>query len=374
MSAFPPLPLPDGISSARVETGSGLDQHFLQAGDSRRPMLLLLHGFPELAFSWRRVMVSLAESGYYVVAPDQRGYGRTTGWDGRYEGDLSSYSALNLVRDQVAFVRALGRSAHALIGHDFGAVISAWAVLLRPDIFPRLIAMSAPFGGPPPIEQVHDAVLDDLLALDPPRKHYQWYYSTRDAEDDMLGAAQGFHDFLRAYFHMKSADWPNKPHGLTGSSAEELATLPTYYMMHADQNMAETVAPEMPPPEAVAACEWLPEEALSVYTAEFQRTGLQGALNWYRCSTSPLFRRDLSLFHQKRIDVPMIFIAGRQDWGWAQVPGALQSMETSATTDWRGTHLVHGAGHWVQQEQPAAVVEHVLTFLNKTSVDTTTRR
>ncbi len=359
MNDLPPLPLPDGIASARVATESGLDQHYLQAGRPGQPMLLLLHGFPELAFSWRRVMLPLAAAGFHVVAPDQRGYGRTTGWEGDYDGDLSAYAVPNLVRDAVAFARALGRPVHAVIGHDYGARVAAWAALLRGDVFPRLVAMSSPFGGPPPIAQKPDPVHDALLRLDPARKHYQWYYSTREAERDMLDAPQGLHAFLRAYFHMKSADWPNRPHRLDGWRAEELAKLPTYYVMRADENMAETVAHEMP----ARAPDWLPDAALAVYAAEFARTGLQGALNSYRCSTEPRFQRDLSVFHGRRIEVPATFVCGAQDWGWAQFPGALEAMETAATADWRGTHLVEGAGHWVQQEQPGAVVELVLRFL-----------
>jgi pimeloyl-ACP methyl ester carboxylesterase len=133
--------------------------------------------------------------------------------------------------------------------------------------------------------------------------------------------------------------------------------------MRADEGMAATVAREMPDAAAAAACAWLPDEALAFYAAEFARTGLQGMLNWYRVSTSPRFRRDLSVFHGRRIEVPATFIAGAQDWGWAQFPGALEAMERRATADWRGTHLIEGAGHWVQQEQPAAVVELILRFL-----------
>ena len=133
MSDLPPVPLPDGIGSVRVQTESGLDQHYLHAGDPGRPLLLLLHGFPEIAFSWRRVMGPLAEAGYHVVAPDQRGYGRTTGWEGDFDGDLSAYAVPNLVRDQVAFVRAIGRPVHAVIGHDYGSPVACWSALIRPE-------------------------------------------------------------------------------------------------------------------------------------------------------------------------------------------------------------------------------------------------
>ncbi len=363
-----PLPLPGGITARQVRTGTGLDQHLLEAGDRRAPLLLLLHGFPELAFSWRHVMPRLADAGFWVVAPDLRGYGRTSGWEGGYDIDLSSFSMPMMVRDNVALVRALGREAtHATIGHDYGAPVTAWTALIRPDIAPRAVMMSSPFAGPPAIAQQPDPVHDALLALPRPRKHYQWYYATRPAERDMLQAPQGLQAFLRAYFHMKSADWAqNAPQRLAGWSAEELARMPTYYIMDAGETMAETVAHQMPGPEAIDACRWMTEAEMAVYAAEYARTGLQGGLNHYRCATAPRFRRDLSLWHGRRIEGPTLFLAGRQDWGWAQFPGALEAMETQATADHRGTRLIEGAGHWVQQEQPEAVVEALLRFLEET--------
>src|ERR1700710_2722950 len=100
-TSLTPIPLPPGIRERYVDNVNGLRVHLLEAGyeSKGRPCLLLLHGFPELAYSWRKVMLPLAAAGYHVVAPDQRGYGRTTGWDGDYDGDLSSFRLLNLVRD-----------------------------------------------------------------------------------------------------------------------------------------------------------------------------------------------------------------------------------------------------------------------------------
>jgi pimeloyl-ACP methyl ester carboxylesterase len=95
MSALIDLSLPVGIRSRHVQIATGLNVHILEAGEPEgRPLILLLHGFPELAYSWRKVMTPLAGAGYYVVAPDQRGYGRTTGWDDRFNGDLQSFTNL----------------------------------------------------------------------------------------------------------------------------------------------------------------------------------------------------------------------------------------------------------------------------------------
>src|SRR5436305_1039917 len=154
----PPLPplqdasLPAGIRARFVDGVNGLRMHVLEAGfeDHGRPCVLLLHGFPELGYSWRKVMVPLASAGFHVVAPDQRGYGRTTGWDADYDGDLAPFRMLNLVRDALGLVSALGhRSVAAVVGHDFGAPVAAWCALVRPDVFGSVVLMSAPFPGPP---------------------------------------------------------------------------------------------------------------------------------------------------------------------------------------------------------------------------------
>jgi pimeloyl-ACP methyl ester carboxylesterase len=386
MMEMPPLddvPLPAGIRSRFVDGINGLRMHVLEAGyeGAGRPCVLLLHGFPELAYSWRKVMVPLASAGFHVVAPDQRGYGRTTGWSADYDGDLAPFRLLNLARDALGLVSALGyRAVAAVVGHDFGSPVAAWCGLVRPDVFRAVALMSAPFTGPPPLPfgtartpaqtgsaaasgpGIHDA----LAKLQRPRKHYQWYYSTRQANADMRDCPQGVHAFLRAYFHMKSADWSeNKPFPLKSWTAEELAKMPSYYIMDLEQDMAATVAPEMPSAEAIAACRWLPESELRVYSAEYGRTGFQGGLNWYRSRTTGAYDAELQLFSGRSIDVSSVFIAGMRDWGPHQVPGSLERMQREACTRMLGCHLIEGAGHWVQQEQPEQVSELLIEFLQQ---------
>jgi len=376
--------LPAGIRSRFVDGINGLRMHILEAGFERegRPCVVLLHGFPELAFSWRKVMLPLASAGFHVVAPDQRGYGRTTGWDAAYDGDLRSFRLLNIARDALGLVAALGyRSVAAIVGHDFGSPVAAWCALVRPDVFQSVVLMSAPFPGPPSLpfntasgatdSRVKSAssgvgVHEQLARLDPPRKHYQWYYSTREANADMHDAPQGIHDFLRAYYHYKSADWArNNPVPLKSFTAGELAKLPTYYIMELHKGMAATVAPEMPSPAEIASCQWLTEQELKVYSTEYLRTGFQGGLNWYRCRTQNVDTAELEMFSGRQIEVPSLFIAGRKDWGIYQVPGSIERMRDSACTRMRSCILVEGAGHWVQQEQPQRVSELLIEFLNK---------
>ena len=365
--------LPTGIRARFVDGINGLRVHVLEAGfeTPNRPCVLMLHGFPELAWSWRKVMPVLAAAGYHVIAPDQRGYGRTTGWSAEYDGDLRPFHMLNLARDALGLVFALGyRSVAAVVGHDFGASVAAWCALIRPDVFRSMAIMSAPFAGPPtvpfgderptPAPDIHAA----MAALDRPRKHYQWYYSTRPANNDMWHCRQGVHDFLRAYYHHKSADWAaNKPFRLASWSAGELAKMPTYYIMDRDQDMAATVAKEMPSATEIAACRWLTEPELRVYSDEYGRIGFQGGLQWYRCRTEGVGNAELQLFTGRTIDIPSMFVAGKSDWGVYQTPGSFERMQGTACTRMVGCHLLDGAGHWVQQEQPERVSELLLGFL-----------
>ena len=176
-----PSVLPAGVRSRFLDNINGLRVHILEAGyaTSGRPCVLLLHGFPELAYSWRKVMPALAAAGFHVVAPDLRGYGRTTGWDGAYDSDLRGFRLLNAVRDALGVVWALGyRETAGVVGHDFGSPVAAWCALVRPDVFRTVTLMSAPFWGAPALpgatraeEDIHAA----MAALDRPRKHYQWY-------------------------------------------------------------------------------------------------------------------------------------------------------------------------------------------------------
>src|SRR5262245_2775023 len=144
--------LPPGIRSRSIANVNGMSVHILEAGYETpgRPALLLLHGFPELAYSWRKVMLPLASAGYHVVAPDQRGYGRTTGWDDASDADPDPFRVLNMVRDAMGLVFALGyRQVAAVVGHDAGSPVAAWSALIRPDVFRSMVLMSSPFGGVP---------------------------------------------------------------------------------------------------------------------------------------------------------------------------------------------------------------------------------
>lgn len=375
--------IPEGVKSSTARIRD-LDMHFLHAGHHKAPLILLLHGFPELSYSWREIIVPLSQLGYFVVAPDQRGYGRTTrpaaqGLQVTYEDDLGPYRILNLTQDIVALVQGLGYDrAAAVIGHDFGSLVAAHCALVRPDIFASVVCMSAPYAGQlrfatvwgedahhagRPRQSAWAALNHHLALLHPPMKHYTTYFSTPTANSDMWNPPQGLRAFLRAYFHMKSGDWPgNNPHPLNDIS--QVLKLPHYYVMPIHQTMPEAVEAHAPSPVEVLRNNWLPDDELSVYVDEFNRTGFQGGLNWYRAQVDARYTEELGVFAGKKIEVPAMFIGGAKDWGVFQSPGALEKMK-EVCTDFRGMALVPDAGHWVQQERPKDVMQALSGFLGK---------
>ncbi|KKY19240.1 putative epoxide hydrolase [Phaeomoniella chlamydospora] len=382
-SDLPPLPLPKGISSRTINTSPyGLNFHILEAGYTPtrlKPLILLLHGFPDLAYSWRHVIPLLASAGYYVVAPDQRGYGRTSGWDtsGFSQVNLQEFSMIRLVTDIVVLVNALGyRKVTCLVGHDFGAVAAAHCAVSRPDLFEKLVLMSHPFKGTLnlPFNTANGAELPsgpvpvdmeaELAKLDRPRKHYRWYYSSEVANEEMLEPKDTLHDFLRGYFHLKSADWEgNDPQPLKGWEADEFAKMPVYYVMDKEDGMRAAVAREMKREDSEIisrkGSRWLSDEELGVYVQEFSRTGFQGGLNWYRVQTDAVLRRDTALLAGRKIEVPCFYVSGLKDWGNHQEPGSLKKMKDHCTR-LVAIKFIEGAGHWLPQEQPREATNAIL--------------
>lgn len=228
-------------------------------------------------------------------------------------------------------------------------------------------AITSPNYNPPPSKpDIHS----DLAELPEPRKHYKWYYSTAPAASEMDNPkGDALHTFLRGYFHLKSADWQeNNPQPLHSWSAPELAKLPYYYVMPLHSSMREAVSLDMRNENKELVQEkssrWLPDSDLAIFVREWSRTGFQGGLNWYRVATAEGGMRDVEVFAGKKIEVPMLFVSGRKDWGMYQEPGVVEKMaETCKKGCFKGVQIVEGAGHWVQQEQPERVVEIVSKFL-----------
>jgi len=244
------------IKSHKTNISTGLNVHYLEASlnkykEQNQPIVLLLHGFPELSFSWRKIMPILAKEGFKVIAPDMRGYGLTSGGGKKYNSDISEYRLMSLSTDIISFLSSLNISkVDLLVGHDAGSSVAGVSAMIRPDIFRSVVMMSAPYTGAPDIKTdllIEDSIHNDLENLSMPRKHYQWYYSTPEANKDMHLEKKELHKFLRAYYHMKSADWANnKPYELGFWTAENLAKMPEYYIMKSNENMVQAVMRHFP--------------------------------------------------------------------------------------------------------------------------------
>ena len=328
-------------------------------------------------------MLPLAAAGFHVVAPDQRGYGRTTGWDGDYDGDLarsacSTWCAMRSAssrRSAIARVAARGRARLRLAGRGLVRAAAAGRVPLR-GADERAVRRAAgdpvrhrdapPTPRPRPARTIHD----DLAALDPPRKHYHWYYSTRPANADMRNCPQGIHAFLRAYYHHKSADWKgNTPYKLDvlerrrAGQAADLLRDGAGQGHGRDRGAAHAVSAA-----EIAACEWLHRRRSSPCTAPSTRsTGFQGGLKWYRCRTSGRFdaelRGVLRPHHRRAV---LLHRRARATGASTRRPAPSSGCRATACTQhaWPAT-CVDGAGHWVQQEQPEAVSRLLLEFLRR---------
>ena len=222
--------------------------------------------------------------------------------------------------------------------------------------------MSAPFTGPlePELNKNKIDIHNQLKELNPPRKHYQWYYSTKKANDDMhLSSKEKLAYFLRSYFHVKSADWKyNDPFELSSWTGKELEKLPEYYIMKLEDTMVESVTKFFP---QKTNCDWLNDDELDIYTNIFFENGFQSALNWYRCMTSENQNKELNVFQGKLINNFTLYISGEKDWGMYQKPGALNEMK-NLCKNFKGIKIIKNAGHWVQQEKPEDVAKAILNF------------
>jgi pimeloyl-ACP methyl ester carboxylesterase len=213
--------------------------------------------------------------------------------------------------------------AAVVVGHDFGSTVAS--VTQRHD--------NGCHSGEPG---------SGTCAAHAPRKHYQTYYQ-REMRTTTDCAA-------------------NTHFPLASNSAAELAKLPRYDVMDLDKGMAESVVLAMPTPAQIAACRWLTDEELRVYSTEYGRTGLQGGLQSYRVSRTPRLAAETQLSAGRPIDVPSLFLSGKADWGVYQRAGGLDGMKRSCTT-FEGVELVEGAGHWVQQEKATNVAARLRTFV-----------
>jgi len=378
--------LPSGVRPRLVLNVNGLTVNLIEAGTQGQPLVLLIHGFPNLGYSWRKVMPALAKAGYYVIAPDCRGFGRTTGWNNSWDTDPTPFLMLNMVRDEIALVYALGyRKTEMVVGHDQGQLLATYAAIIRPDMFPRLTTVSSAGGVPPsfPVGGAErkpaysNAELDaEYVKLNPPRRGYQDYWASKQADEDMKHVPQGMSDFFRAFYYMKGGEFPGnqdltplRPMSTAKEAAQENARMPEYYVMRRDRGMPATMAAYMPSRDYIANCKWFTPAECDVYGQEYARSGWTGALHEYRHRRNNAYPPTLAeqlTFSGRTIDVPAQFIAGKQDWGANRIAGGPMEAGRNGFTKFIGVRLVDRAGHWPHEEQPEIVSEHLVSFLKST--------
>jgi pimeloyl-ACP methyl ester carboxylesterase len=317
------------ITHRNVET-NGLHMHIAEAGTG--PLVVLCHGFPESWYSWRHQLQALADAGYHVVAPDQRGYGETDA-----PPRIEDYSILHLVGDIVGLVHALGEDQAVIVGHDWGSPVAWNSALLRPDLFRAVASLSVPFGDRPPAPP-----LKMMQAAFGDRFFYQLYFQTPGVAEHELA-----HDIPVTVRKMLfGASGSIERSG--GSFGAQSAPPNTSYML---TNMPD-------PGNNLPA--WLTAADIDYFANAFRKRGFRGGLNWYRNIDR---NWELSAaFQGKKITQPALFVAGDRD----VVPFSkdAEARMRSVVTHLRDVVVLPRIGHWTQQEAPQAVNEALIGFLN----------
>ncbi len=316
-------PAMSAISRRTIATNL-IDMRIAEAGPADGPLVVLCHGFPESWYSWRHQLPALAEAGYHVVAPDQRGYGGTTAPD-----DVRSYTQFQLVGDIVGLVQALGAENAVIAGHDWGAPVAWNAALWRPDVFRAVIGLSVPASDRPPWPPTVG-----MRNFAGENFYYILYFQTPGVAEHEL--RKDVRRALRMLLYSASGDAPGGRRRLpkTASFLDQM-----------------TDPEELPP--------WLTEADLDYFTAEFERTGFRGGLNWYRNLDSTWALS--APFQGKRIEQPALFITGDKDLTRGN-PEYEQRMR-AVVPNLREVVTFPGVGHWTQQENPQGTNEAMLRFL-----------
>ena len=325
------------MSTITVSTISvnGVDLVVHEAGDRSHPTVVLSHGFPELAHSWRHQMQPLADAGFHVIAPDQRGYGHST-----VPTAIDAYGTDSLTGDLFALLDHFGKDDAVFVGHDWGSMVVWEAARHRPERVRAVVGVSVPYvEWPAPPTQLMNMVYGD-------RFFYILYFQQVGPPETELGA-----DPRRTMAQT-----------LYGASAAAVAgremptELPPMEGTGFLSQMSEPPALPFTGPEGA----WLTGDDLDVYAAEFGHSGFFGPVSWYR-NLDANQGRAVGL-GADRLTMPSYFITGDLDVVRMMDPTGIDRMR-DVLPDYRGDTVIPGAGHWVQQETPAAFNDALLGFL-----------
>ncbi|MFD4661430.1 alpha/beta hydrolase [Kitasatospora sp. NPDC058444] len=302
--------------------------HLVEQGTG--PLVLLVHGFPETWYSWRRQLPALAAAGYRAVALDVRGYGRSS-----KPAATDAYRMLDLVEDNVALVRALGEETAVVVGHDWGSGIAATSALLHPEVFRAVGLLSVPYappGGPRPT--------DVFARMGGDQEFYVSYFqepgrAEAEMEPDLRGWLAGFYAAMSA--DTMPAQGKPDPHFVARAGGRLRDRFPVGRLPA-----------------------WLTEDDLDVYAGEFERTGMTGALNRYR--TMDRDWEDLAPYGGAPIEQPSLFIGGALDASTTWMADAIDAYPATLPR-LVSSHVLDGCGHWIQQERPEEVNRLLVSWL-----------
>ena len=313
--------------SHRNLTTNGISMHIAEAGEG--PLVLLLHGFPELWYSCRLQLEALAAAGFHAVAPDQRGYGQSEA-----PAEIRRYSLLHLAGDVVGLIEALGEASCVVVGHDWGSPVASTVALFRPDLVRGVALLSVPY-----LPRGRSDSLSALTELLGPN-NYQVFFQEPGLAEAVLEAD------VRA----------SVLGSLIGGSgdATEVNSL---------SDVSDGSFFDLAPPEQLPA--WLSDEDVDYVSAEFKRTGYRGGLNWYR--NSALNWELMAAWHDAPLLVPSLYVGGDRDlvlsWpGMRELVGSLREFSMPQLTK---AVVLEGCGHWTQQERPGEVNDLLLEFLRR---------
>jgi pimeloyl-ACP methyl ester carboxylesterase len=307
----------------RTVVANGISLHVAEAGSG--PPVILAHGFPELWYSWRHQIGVLAKAGYRVLAPDMRGYGGT-----ERPSDVAAYDIDRLAGDLVGLLDDVGEDRAVFVGHDWGAPVVWHVALAHPERARGVVGMSVPFVPRPGLSPTRL-----LRAWAGERFFYMLYFQAPGVADAEL--ARDPRETLTRVLWSASGEAPR----------EAFTVVP-----RVGHGWLDTMSPmpALPP--------WLSEEDLRVYVDAFARTGFTGGLNWYRN-----LDRNWELTKERAratVRTPALFVAGARDAVLRMTPPEVMD---GWVEDLRGSMVIPGAGHWVQQERPDEVNRALLGFL-----------
>lgn len=303
----------------RFVTTNGISTHFVEMGSG--PTVLLLHGFPETWYSWRHQIVDLAQAGFHVVAPDLRGYGQTDVPIG-----VEKYTALHIVGDIIGLLDELAVPQAFVIGHDWGAVISWYLCLFRPDRILAHVALSVYFIPRTP----GGSIVQQMRAAFGERHYIVKFQEPGRVEAEVARASP--EGFLRHIF----------------SSFKPVV----------DDDIVPTDAVNTPLPP------WISDEDIKCYADDFSKNGITGPLNYYRASDRTW--ELMAPWTKGKVIVPTLYIVGDRDLVY-EFPGAKDYIHNGGLNadvpNLKNTIILEGVGHFLQEEKPQLVNGHILEFL-----------